>query len=260
MLGLAVLGVSSSAVLVRGMAADPLAIASWRTLGAAIVLCPALFRGLPALGGRDALAIAVAGVLLGLHFWTWFASVHHTTVLRSTVLVCLTPVWSALIEWAIDRAPPRRHHWAGLLVALPGVALMGGADESVATSYGDGLAVLAGALWSVYMHVGRRVRQRVDAGTYMALICLSATMVLFPTALAAGVPLAGWAASTWGLLALAILLPQLVGHQGFAWALKFVPASTVAASRRRAHQVASLSIPHYFGAEQDDEPTDIVWP
>lgn len=228
-LGLAVLGISSSAVLVRGMEALPLAIAAWRTLGAALVLSPTLRRGLPGLGGRDALAIGLAGALLGLHFWAWFASVQATTVLRATVLVCLTPVWSALLEWALDGTRPRATYGLGLLVALPGVLLLGGADERQATVGGDGLALLAGVLWSMYMRVGREVRQRVDTGPYMALACASAAAVLFPLAVASGAPLTGFPATTWGLVGLAVLLPQLVGHQGFAYALKWVPASTVAA-------------------------------
>lgn len=227
-LGLAVLGISSSAVIVRGMTADPLAIAAWRTLGAALVLSPALRRGLPSLSARDALAIGVAGALLGLHFWTWFASVQATTVLRSTLLVCLTPAWTALIEWGLDGVRPRATYAIGLLIALPGVLLLG-ADGGEASLLGDALALVAGGLWSVYMLVGRSVRQRVDTGTYMALACAASAAVLFPVALAGGVRLTGFPGATWGLIGLAVLLPQLVGHQGMAYAVRWVRASTISA-------------------------------
>ena len=59
-LGLAVLGISSSAVLVRGMEAGPLAIAAWRTTGASLLLLPAWGPALRQLERRDLL-----GVVLG---------------------------------------------------------------------------------------------------------------------------------------------------------------------------------------------------
>lgn len=225
---LAVLGISSSAVLVRGMVADPLAIAAWRTLGAAIVLSPALLRGLPSLGRRDLAELVGAGVLLGIHFWSWFASVALTSILRSTLLVCLVPAWTALLEWLLRGVVPGRRQLAGLALALPGLALMAGDDRN-ASLEGDGLAVLAGVFWAAYLVVGRRVRQRIDAGTTMGLVCLAGSTTLFGVGAATGVRLTGFPPSTWGLLLLALIGPQLVGHQGFAYALRWVPAPTLAA-------------------------------
>lgn len=225
---LALLGLSSSAVLVRGMAADPLAIAAWRTLGAGLLLSWAFPAGLRTVGRRDALAIVAAGLLLGLHFWTWFASVQLTTVLRSTLLVCLVPGWTAVLEWLLHRRRPGRGTLLGLLVALPGLALLAG-DGGRGSLWGDALATFAGLLWSAYLLVGRDVRRRVDVSTYMGLVCLSASATLFAAGIGAGVALTGFPAATWGLVLLAILGPQLLGHQGFAYAVRWVPASTLSA-------------------------------
>ncbi|MCB9684621.1 MAG: DMT family transporter [Alphaproteobacteria bacterium] len=225
-LALAVLGISSSAVLVRGMQADPLAIAAWRTLGAAVVLSPALLRGVPALRRRDVVDLIGAGVLLGLHFWSWFTSVTLTSILRSTLLVCLVPAWTALLEWMLRGTVPTRRHLLGLAIALPGLALLSG-DDRHASLDGDLLAGLAGLLWAAYLVVGRRVRQRVDAATTMCLVCLAGSLTLFAVGAGTGVTLTGFPSSTWGLLALALAGPQLLGHQGFAYALRWVPASTL---------------------------------
>jgi drug/metabolite transporter (DMT)-like permease len=227
-LAAAVLAISSSALLVRGMAADPLAIAAWRTLGASLVLGIPAVRALPGISRRDVAWCALSGVLLGAHFWAWFASVQLTTVLRSTLLVCLTPGWTLLLEAAITGRRPRGGELAGLALALPGLALLAG-DAGRASLIGDALATFAGALWSAYLLVGREVRARVDAGPYMALVCGWASAALFAVAFANGTPLGGWPSGTWGLLALAVALPQLVGHQGFAWALRHVSTSTLSA-------------------------------
>lgn len=226
---LAVLGISSSAVLVRGMDAPPLSIAAWRTLGAGLLLSPAVLRDLRGTSRGDLRGIGLAGVALAGHFWAWFASLQHTTVLRSTVLVCLVPLWTGLFEAALHRRPPPARFWMGLGVALPGVALMTTDGASEATLGGDLLAVLGGLLWAVYLLVGRSVRQRVGIGAYMGLVCFAAAAALWPVALALGEPLSGFSTGTWGLLVAAILGPQLLGHQGSNYAVAWLPASVVAA-------------------------------
>ncbi len=227
-LATAVAAISSSALLVRGMEADPLAVAAWRTLLAALVLAPSLWWSATKPSARDVRLSAIAGVLLGVHFWSWFASVHATTVLRSTLLVCLTPGWTLLLEWLTLRRRPSTRPLLGLAVALPGLGLLAG-DGGTATWRGDALAVFAGALWSGYLLLGRDVRQRLDALPWMALVCGWAAATLFTLGLAGGVPLTGFPPRTWGLVACAVALPQLLGHQGFAYAVKYVPASTLSA-------------------------------
>jgi drug/metabolite transporter (DMT)-like permease len=227
-LALALLGISSSAVLVRGMEAEPLAIAAWRTLGASLILSWSYPSGLRTVSRRDGAAIAAAGLLLGLHFWTWFASVQLTTVLRSTLLVCLVPGWTALLEWLWFRRRPGARLLLGLGIALPGLGLLAG-DGGRASLAGDALATFAGALWSAYLLVGRDVRQRVEVSTYMGLVCASASAVLFLIGLGSGAALTGFPPTTWGLVALAVLGPQLLGHQGFAYAVRWVPAATLSA-------------------------------
>jgi len=224
----AILGISSSAVIVRAMVAPALAIAAWRTLGTAALLSPAVPGAAPVIGRREVAGIALAGVALALHFWSWFASLQHTTVLRSTLLVSLVPAWTALIEWGVFRVRPRAQHWLGLAIALPGLGLLAGTGGT-ASWFGDGLALLAGALGAAYLLVGRRLRQGLPISAYMSLVCLAATTMLFPAAWLTGTPLLGWSATTWALLVAAILGPQLLGHQGFNYALRWVPASTVSA-------------------------------
>ena len=230
-LALAVLGISSSAVLVRGMAdMTPLVIAAWRTLGTAALLSPAIWTGRDQVNRADFARATVAGIVLGLHFAVWFASLSYTTVMRSTVLVALVPMWTGLLEWVFFRARPRAGFWWGLLAALTGITVMGLDATPAVGSHpllGDGLALLGGLLWAVYFLLGRSVRQRVQVTTYMGIVCTSAAVFLFPIAVFAHQPLVGFSLWSWLFLCGAIVGPQMMGHQGSNYAVKFLPASTV---------------------------------
>ncbi len=226
----AVIGISSSAVLVRGMDMGPIAIAAWRTLGSAILLAPGIYLGRSEIGREQAAGIIMAGFALAVHFPLWFASLDYTPILRSTVLVALVPIWTGLLEWLVDGKMPVQRFWLGVGLAIVGVAIMSSAPQEWEgdTLFGDGLALAGGWAWAVYLMFGRRVRQTVQITTYMGLVCLVAAVFLFPVAFVAG-PLVGFGSKTWILLLGAVLAPQLMGHQGSSYALRYLPASIVSA-------------------------------
>jgi len=229
-LALAVTAISTAAVLVR-LAPDvsPVAAALWRTAAVGVLLAPTLLRTRLTLERRDGPLILLSGLLLALHFWTWFASLAHTTVMRSTVLVCLTPIWAGLLEWGLLRQAPRRQYWIGVSLAMGGVVVMTGTDLGGASLLGDGLALLGGMLSASYLLVGRVVRPRVPIGPYGSLICLSCAAWLVPAALLTDAPLTGFAPTSWLALAGLALGPQLLGHIGLNYAVRYVSAATVAA-------------------------------
>ena len=224
----AVLGISAGGVLaVLADAADPVVVALWRTGICGLLLAPALL-GLR-ISRRDLGWTALAGLALAAHFWVWFASLHHISVVRSVVLVTLAPIWVGLAEWALFRQPPSRWFWLGIAVALGGVGWMSWESFGGGSLLGDGLALAGGMLSSTYFLVGRRVRQRVAFAPYGALVCGFAALILLGVALARGLPILGWSAEVWGALVALALLPQLMGHMGFNFAVKYVPAAVIAA-------------------------------
>lgn len=226
-LGVALLAVSTSAVIVRYLdGVDPIVIAAWRTTFSALLLLP-VARLVPR---RDAVRVALAGAALAAHFAVWFASLQLTTVLRSTVLVTLAPVWVGLSEWLLPGPSPSRRFWAGLGVGLAGVVAMSSAGEAGGGSLqGDALALVAGQLGAAYFLLGRSVRQRVGIGPYAFWVAAVAAMLLMPVALAGEAPLTGFAPGTWALLLATAVGPQLLGHNGFNYTLRWLPAATVSA-------------------------------
>lgn len=228
-----VTAISFAALLVRlAVGVEPVAAAFWRTAAAASVLgLASLLRGAWApLSGRDRGLAALAGLFLGAHFWIWFASVHLTTVFRATLLVCLTPIWAALLEWGLLGERPSRRYWMGIGLALLGVGAMSGGAAEGGSLRGDLLATLGGVLSAAYLLIGRTVRPRVAIDQYGALVYGSCALAMGLAALATGAPLSGYPAGAWLALLGMTLGPQLMGHLGLNYAVRYLPASVVTAA------------------------------
>lgn len=220
----AVLAIGASAVIVRGIEGVPaLGIALVRCLGAGAVQAVALRP----MARPDAVKVGVAGVALAAHFVAWFESLRMTTVLHATVLVCLTPLWVGAWEWLRGR-PPGARFLGGVSLAVAGIGAMsaGSAGGGVSLA-GDALALFSGWLATVYFLLSREVRARAGTGTVGAATCIAAAAALLPWGFTLDVAWTELSSQTWALLGLTVLVPQLVGHNGFNWALKHLPATLV---------------------------------
>ena len=244
----AILGISVSGPLARLAQAEPLAIAVWRlslALGviAVMLLATGAWREWRTLSQRDLLVASGAGVLLAVHLWSWIASLGMTTVAASVVLVNLHPVvivaGSAL--WLGER--PTRGQLIGLGLALIGAMVIGLGDALMArgvvdaalatgevagnSAMGNALALLGAFTVGLYYLAGRSLRQRLSLWPYVGLVygaCLGALLIF---AFASGTRLTGFAAREWLLFGGIALGPMLLGHTGFNWSLRHVPAYVV---------------------------------
>ena len=252
----AILGISVSGPLARLAQAEPLAIAVWRlilALGviAVMLLATGAWREWRALSRQDLLVASGVGVLLAVHFWSWIASVGMTTVAASVLLVNLHPVvivaGSAL--WLGER--PMRRQVIGLGLAVFGAMVIGlgdawmargvGAAGDVSTNtpsstpgnmlsnsaMGNALAVLGAFTVGLYYLAGRSLRQRLSLWPYVGLVYGACLVALLIFAFASGTRLTGFAEREWLLFGGIALGPMLLGHTGFNWSLRYVPAYVV---------------------------------
>src|SRR4030042_4752868 len=93
---------------------------------------------------------------------------------------------------------------------------------------GDGLSLLGAIAASVYLLVGRKMRKDQDLLSYIFPVYSTAGSILIILSLIFQRPFFGYSASTYLFLFLLALVPQLIGHTIFNWALKYLPASMVA--------------------------------
>ncbi len=231
-LAVAVLVTSYSGPIVRFAAAPALAIAFWRlALVLPVTGALALFeqrRARVALHSFIPL-MAVAGLLLGLHFWVWIASLRYTSVASSVVLVSLRPIfaWALAALW-LGEYPGVRERW-GILVAVLGAMLIGAADARVSRGAlaGDLLALGGALAVAGYVVIGRRVRRAVGVWSYVSVVYGVAAAALALVALGRGTPLAGFGPRDWTVIGAMAAGPMLVGHTGMNYALKQLSATTV---------------------------------
>jgi drug/metabolite transporter (DMT)-like permease len=169
--------------------------------------------GLTGLRRRDLRSSLLAGLFLAAHFAAWLPSLNMTSVAASIALVTTTPVWTTLIARLSGVRLPRVVWW-GLLLAVFGAALIAGVDVTVSLEAvkGDGLALLGAIAAGGYVLAGARARERLSTSAY-AVVCYSTcAVVLAVAALIARVPLGGFSARDWWLIAAITFVAQLLGH------------------------------------------------
>jgi drug/metabolite transporter (DMT)-like permease len=247
-LAVGVLAVSASALMVQATLATSLQTAIARTTGSALLM-GVIAAGQRAAAGREpeaksrgvhtlslgrsgALAMLVASTALGLHFWSWMASLDWTSPGSSTVMVTTTPVWLALLARWIPGEPrlPARG-WAGLALGIAGMAMLSLDTTGRVTWFGMGLAVLGAWTAGAYFVASRLVRERSERPwtTFEvgAATNAGAALVLMIAGLATGeFPFEPARADLLWFAAL-VLIPQMLGHNAFLWALRHVPTTTV---------------------------------
>ena len=222
----AVATISAAGVIVaavQGIA--PERIAFLRMAGASLLLAPVIHR----ISRPDFFKALLGGLLLAAHFSFWFASLQLIPVMRSTLLVTMAPIWAGLMEWGVLRKPPKGHFWSGIGIALPGLAVMSGFGGAGGNLEGDFLALFGGVMGAGYFFIGSVVRPRLATTCYSGITCAVAALCLLPLAIFGEPFLGAISAHTWMLLALLVMGPQLIGHNGLNYCLRYIPASTVTA-------------------------------
>jgi len=245
-----ILAVSAASIFIRYAQTDApsLVIAAYRLTLATLVLSPiALSRHRSELSGlnrRDLGLALLSGIFLAFHFATWITSLEYTTVASSVVLVTTTPLWVALLTPFTLKESLSRWVRLGMVLALIGGIVVGLSDTCSLSGgglacppiadflkegafLGDILALLGAMMAAAYVLIGRRLRTSTSLITYIFLVYGMAAVVLIGIMFAAGESPSGYPATTYIWFILLALVPQLMGHSTFNWALRYLSAAYV---------------------------------
>ncbi|WKA59782.1 DMT family transporter [Planococcus shenhongbingii] len=228
-----VFSVALSAIFVKMTSADSGVTAFYRMLFSILIMSPIFFmkytHEIKKLSKRDWIFTSIAGVFLAFHFILWFESLNYTSVASSTVLVTLQPLFAFAGTYFFFKEKISLKTLISGMIAVLGSVLIGYGDFKVSGSalYGDILALIACALITAYLLFGQDVRKRLSLITYTFVVYSFSTITLFFYIVFKGESFGPYPASEWMWFLLLAIIPNLLGHTLFNWALKWVSTNVI---------------------------------
>lgn len=249
-ISLGILAVSTASIFIRLAQgyAPSIVVATYRLTFATLILAPIVYtrhrEELRTLTRREGTLGLLSGLFLALHFATWITSLEYTSVASSVVIVTTTPLWVAVASPLVLREPIARPVALGLLLSLAGgvvvalsesCALAGSqfACPGIATLFqsemalGNTLALLGAFSAAGYLVIGRNLRAKLSLIPYIFVVYGVAALALIGAMFAFGASPVGYPPVAYLWFLLLALIPQLLGHSSFNWALGYLPASFV---------------------------------
>lgn len=215
--------------------AAPVFIAAARLGIATCVLAPvaAGIRGRKLFSVPRAYAghILLSGLFLAAHFFFWITSLKHTSVMSSVVIVTMNPIFVGAASYVLFKERIGRRFLPAICLATAGAALIATSDfrqpQGPDSVYGDFMALCGAIMASCYFLVGRSLRPKMDTLSYVVPVYGVAAVVLIAFALGSGHRFTGYSQGTYVYVIFLALVPQLLGHSIFNWALRHVTATTL---------------------------------
>lgn len=233
-LAVGIAAISTGAIFARAADAPSLVIAAYRVGLATLILapfaawkCPGEIAGLSRADWKSVLG---AGFFLAVHFATWIASLDYTSVASSVILVETIPLWVGVLTPFVTGERPGKATLAGIGLSFAGGILIGAGDFATGgrALLGDLLALAGGFSGALYIMLGRNVRPRLSLLAYITTCYGTAGALLWTLVIASGTPFTGFSAPTWWAFLGMAVVPQILGHSSYNWALRWFSSTTVA--------------------------------
>lgn len=165
---------SCNGLFANGIALDATSLSQLRSVIAVVALvCFYVWRrqrlSLPR--KRDYLRTYCLGVLLGLHWVTFFGAMQAASVAIGMIAIFSYPVMTVILEPALDKKLPKLSDIIAGLVVLIGISIM--VPESTATGWqantttatGVGLGLISALLFAIRNTLQGRLLHNIDAST-----------------------------------------------------------------------------------------------
>jgi drug/metabolite transporter (DMT)-like permease len=174
---------------------------------------------------REAGRFILYGFITAAHFVFYVAAVNFTTIAHTLTIVYTAPIFIALLSaWMLKETLPARRY-AGMGVAIAGLAIMVGFEANLTGRMllGDLLALGSAITFALYSIAGRAQRASYPLFSYAGMVYSMAAFWLAPLALF--LPGAMPALPQIGAIAGMGLLPMAVGHTLYNAAVRHTHAA-----------------------------------
>ncbi len=233
---IAILFISTSAVIVKLASAPASVIAMYRLAFAILIMLPLVLRNY-----RDSFRQikksdwgfgSLAGISLAFHFILWFESLNYTSVASSVVLVTLQPLFAFIGTYLFFKEKLTLLAIAGGVTAVAGSIVISWGDFRISgmALWGDLLALTACAMVTGYLLFGQNIRKRLDLIPYTFIVYGIAALTLILYNILLRYPFFSYPSSDWGYFLLLAIFPTLLGHSLLNWAVKWVSVNVISMS------------------------------
>jgi drug/metabolite transporter (DMT)-like permease len=238
-----ILGISFSSILIRWSDAPVLAVLTYRTAFACLILLPLVLRSpdrmMKNAVGVPTLIMLLAGFLFGVHLLAFMLAVDLTSITAATVLVNCHPLVVAVVGmiWLKERS---KFIEFGIVLGMVGILIISLGDVGGHQLSGDLLALTGGVLTAMYLLLGRFMRKSVNVITYALFLHLAAFITILVWTLASNVPLWPYPVEEIVIALALAIIPSILGHTVLTWLLGFMHAAFVSLVMLGEPVVASI--------------------
>lgn len=236
-MAVAMVSISFAPVLIKWCDSTPFVLTFYRLFITCAMLLPVVvwnrgFSELRGLSVREWALILLSATALSFHFGLWIASLSLTLVATSVVLVTAHPLFVAAASHFVLGERVRRLAALGIVIAFAGVCVISLADAQTGGTnlFGNLLAFVGGICAGIYFLSGRVARQKVSLGSYVFTVYLLSALMMLVAAVVVGDDLVVLSQRELTLFVLLAIVPTILGHTMFNFALKAVPAHIVSTS------------------------------
>ncbi len=234
-----ILSVSLSSILIKLTYDVPaIIISTYRLIiSSTILLSWTKYKKIPlkTLNARDFFIAVLSGFFLSIHFISWIASIKYTSIASSVTLVSTSPVFVIIFSLLFFKEKPGIRTIIATTMAILGSAIIAYSDKDLMGSttypnplFGDLLALIGAIAVSIYFMSGSHLRKYLTTFQYITLVYSFSALFTLIFAFFSSKPFFGYRPVSYMLMILMAIIPQLLGHTSFNWALKHIKADAVA--------------------------------
>lgn len=224
----ATLMLSVSAIFTRYTNVDSMGLVFYRMLFSVALTVPlvvfARYRG--SLGNIDLRRVALcslSGVLLALHFFTFFESLRFTSIASNLVLINTSVFFTAGIMFVFFGEKVSRKASGAILITFGGSVIIAVSDLGGGNNefWGDVLAVIGALLFSIYTIIGGKVRSNVSTVMYTFIVYIAATVTALVICMGGGGSITDFGVTDYLCAFGMAFFCTLLGQSLYSWGVKF---------------------------------------